>query len=104
MGFNTKPSPTFPGTITITGQGVQQVLNVTFRHKTKTRYGEIFAGLADGTIQPEDAVMEVVEKWDADRELTPQGIRAIMEDLPGFDWAVLTGYGEALTVGRKGNL
>lgn len=102
--FNTKAAPTFQGSITIIGQGREQKLEGTMKHMSSDAYGQLFAGLANGTIKPEQAILDIFEQWNADRPLTPDGVREVLQDMPGFDWAVVTGYGDALTVARKGNL
>lgn len=103
MTFITKAPPTFEGSITITGQGRAQKLDCVFRHMLQDDYGKMFQGLASGSVKPEDAILRVVVSWNADRPLTAEGVREILQDMPAFDWALLTGYGQALTVSREGN-
>lgn len=104
--FKIAGNPTFDASLTIVGQGREQVLNVTFRHKTHAQYSELLLKLADPKkhkLDTADAVLELVEKWDADADLTRENIVALREAQPGADWAIITGFGEALTVARKGN-
>jgi hypothetical protein len=49
------------------------------------------------------AILEVVEKWDADVDLSTEAIALLQEQQPGADWAILSSYGDALKVARKGN-
>lgn len=104
--FKIKADPTFDASLTIVGQGREQVLNVTFRHKTHTEYSDLLLKLADpkkNKMDTADAILQLVEKWDADADLTRENIVALREEQPGADWAIITGFGEALTVARKGN-
>lgn len=101
--FKIKADPTFDAALTITGQGREQVLNVTFRHKTRSEYGELLQAMAKGELDPLDAILQIVAKWDADAELGKDALKALQDNQPGSDWAIITGYGEALTVARKGN-
>lgn len=101
--FKIKADPTFDCQIKITGQGREQVLNVTFRHKTRTEYSNILQEMADGKKTSADAIIEIVEKWDADMDIDATSVKMLEEHQPGADWAIITAYGEALTVARKGN-
>lgn len=101
--FQIKPNPTFDATLTIVGQGREQKLNVTFKHKTRSEYTAMLQKIADGKLDSADALLQIIEKWDADAELNKESIKALQENQPGSDWAVITGYGEALAVARKGN-
>ena len=104
--FKINAEPTFEAALTIVGQGREQVLNVTFRHKTHTQYSDLLLKLADpkkSKLDTADVVLELVEKWDADAELTKENVVKLRENQPGADWAIITGFGEALTVARKGN-
>lgn len=101
--FKIQSDPTFDAKLTITGQGREQVLNVTFRHKTRTEYMALLQSIADAKMDTADAVVSLVEKWDADAPLGVESVRALQDQQPGAEWAILTGYGEALAVARKGN-
>lgn len=101
--FRIKPDPTFDATLTIVGQGREQKLSVTFRHKTRTEYAEMLKAIGEGKLDPADAILDVVAKWDADADLTRENVKALIEHQPGSEWAILAGYGDALTVARKGN-
>jgi hypothetical protein len=100
--FKIKSDPTFDASITFVGQGREQKLNVTFRHKTRTEYLELFQSVGDDQ-QLAEAVFSILEKWDADAPLSVESIRLLMEHQLGAGWAILHGYGEALSVARKGN-
>lgn len=104
--FKIAGNPTFDASLTIVGQGREQVLNVTYRHKLHSWYSETLVKLLDtkkSKVEPAAVVLEIVEKWDADVDLTLDNVRALANAQPGADWAIITGFGEALTVARKGN-
>ncbi|HUX23226.1 MAG TPA: phage tail assembly chaperone [Burkholderiales bacterium] len=101
--FKIKADPTFDATLTIIGQGREQQLNVTFKHKTRGEYQSMLQKIADGKLDAADALLQLVAKWDADGELSKANIKLLQDEQPGSDWAIITGYGEALAVARKGN-
>lgn len=101
--FKIEANPTFDACLTITGQGREQKLNVTFRHMTRTAYAEMLQAVAKEEISVADAIVSMIEKWDADLDLTVESVKLLQDHQPGADWAIITGYGDALTVARKGN-
>ena len=103
MTFKSKPAPTFDASLTITGQGVEQKLDVTYRAKTRTQYGDLLTDIASGKVEVADAVLQLVEKWNVDMPLSAASINELDELQPGIAWAILNGYGDELTVARKGN-
>jgi hypothetical protein len=54
-------------------------------------------------ITPSDVVMALVESWKADAELTKDVLDKLAQDMPGTDWAIITAFGDAQQVARKGN-
>ena len=101
--FKIEANPTFDAVLTLAGQGREQKLNVTFRHKTRSDYIEMLEAIQGGKLSAADALLQVMEKWDADAPLNAESVKALQENQPGADWAILTGYGDALAVARKGN-
>jgi hypothetical protein len=101
--FKIQSNPTFDAALKIVGQGREQTLNVTFRHKTRSEYGDLMKSIAEGKTDTADAVLAIVDKWDADAPLSAESVKLLGEHQPGAEWAILTGYGDALTVARKGN-
>lgn len=101
--FKIAANPTFDASLTIVGQGREQKLNVTYRHKPRADYLALLKSVSKGDKSVADAILEVVEKWDADADLSAKSIAMLQEQQPGADWAILSGYGEALAVARKGN-
>ncbi len=101
--FQVKAPETFDATLTMVGQGREQQLKVTFRHMLRQQYLELLQDIRDQKIDAADALLKVVATWDADVPLTKDGVKLLQEHQPGADWAILTGYGDALAVARKGN-
>lgn len=101
--FKIKADPTFDAVLTIIGQGREQVLKVTFRHKTRSVYAALLQSMSEGKLEAPDLLLQLIEKWDADAELNLASLAVMQEHQPGMDWAIITGYGDALTVARKGN-
>lgn len=102
--FKIDPEPTFKASLTIVGQGREQVLNVVYRHKQRSDYIALLDRVRAGDVQVSDALLQLVESWDADGPLNAETIAKLQEAQPGVDWAIVSGYTEALTVARKGNL
>lgn len=101
--FKIKADPTFDATLTIVGQGREQKLNVTFKHKPRAEYVELLEKVGKGETPVADALLSLLAKWDADAELSAKSLALLQEEQPGADWAILSAYGEALAVARKGN-
>lgn len=101
--FQIKANPTFDATLTITGQGREQKLALTFRHMTRSEYLDLLQNIGEGKTKPADAVLDLVEKWEADMPLEAASVDLLEEHQPGASWAIITGYQDALTVARKGN-
>lgn len=101
--FKIKADPTFDAALTIVGQGREQQLNVTFKHKPRADYAAMLQKIVDGKLEAADALLQLVAKWDADAELNKASIKVLQDEQPGCDWAIITAYSEALTVARKGN-
>ena len=101
--FHIAANPTFDASLIITGQGREQTLNCTFKHKTRSDYLAMLESIRDGSLTVPDAILSIVEKWDADERLSAASIAKLQDQQPGIDWAIVTGYGEALAVARKGN-
>lgn len=101
--FKIKPDPTFDASVTIVGQGREQKLECTFNHMSRSEYTAMLEAMAKGELETADALLKVVHSWNADGDLTRENVQALCDLQPGADWAIITGYGDALTVARKGN-
>lgn len=101
--FDVKAPETFEATLTIVGQGREQKLPVVFRHKTRQDYSDLLAKVSEGKVKDVDAVLDLVESWQANADLTAETLKALDDAQPGALWAIVTGYSHALGVARKGN-
>lgn len=101
--FKINANPTFDAVLEIVGQGRSQKLVLTFRHMLASEYADMLQSIADGKLEAADAILRMVEKWDADVELSVASIKLLQEQQPGAEWAIISGYAEALKVERKGN-
>lgn len=101
--FHIDAAPTFDSEINIIGQGREQTLKVTFRHMPKSEYIALLGDVRDGKLEPSAAILKMLEKWDADADLSRESIDRLAEQQPGADWAIITAYSDALGVARKGN-
>lgn len=103
MTFQIKANPTIDATITIVGQGREQQLNVTYRHKTGKEYDALMKQLEKGKITVLDLLLELVERWDADLPISKESLELLAEHQPGADLAIATAYNTARSVERKKN-
>lgn len=101
--FQVIPNPTFAATLTIVGQGREQKLNLVYRHTTIDEYSAKLQSLGKGELSLADVVLDIVESWEADMELSKEGIDLLQQHQPGCAAAILSGYGDASMVARKGN-
>lgn len=101
--FKIESDPKFDACFTIVGQGREQKLNVTCNAVTRSDYADKLKAIADGECDVADVVLSLIAKWDADAPLEKASIEKLEDHQPGACWAILTGYGQALTVARKGN-
>lgn len=102
--FTIRAPETIEATLTITGQGRSQQLELAFKHRTASDYRELLERIdKEGGLTAADAVFESLAKWNADAELTRENVQLLGEHQPGVLWAIMTAYGEALLVARKGN-
>lgn len=103
MTFKIQANPTFEATITLVGQGREQRLKLVFRHMTRTQYRDLLNEVGKEEKSVESAILELIDSWDADAELSIESLRLMDDHQPGAAWSILAGYGEALGVARKGN-
>lgn len=101
--FSVKPPEKINASLSLEGQGRKQTLKLVYRHRARKDYAAMLDKIGRNKLAAEDAVIDLVESWEADADLTPEVLRQLDEDQPGTLWAILTGYGKALTVAREGN-
>jgi hypothetical protein len=101
--FKVEPNPTFKASLILVGQGREQTLNVTYKHKTTDEFSALMESVAKGDKTSADAVLELVESWDADAELNADTIAKLQKSQPGVDWAIVEGYSRTVVVERKKN-
>lgn len=103
MAFQIKANPTFDMALTLVGQGREQKLNLVVKHMTAKAYLEMLEKVRKEELSTADAILTFTESWDADMELGKKAVELLAQHQPGADWAILTGYRDALQVARKGN-
>lgn len=101
--FKIAAEPTFEATLNIVGQGREQELKVTYKHMKRTEYQALVKSIQSGETTAADAVLQLVVAWDADAEFSQSSLKELIDNQPGIEWALITGFGEAFTVARKGN-
>jgi len=103
MTFQIKANPTIDAKVTIVGQGREQELNVTFRHKTGKEYDALMKKLAADKISTADLLLLLIEKWDADMPVSKEAFHLLCEHQPGADLAIATAFNDAIRVERRKN-
>ena len=105
--FKVKTNPTFPATLTIVGQGVEQQLKLVYRHRGKDERDWLIDKVraSDKPFEENlrELVLDIVESWDADVELSAEGLETLDSYQPGAVLAIWQGYFQAMAVSRKGN-
>jgi hypothetical protein len=101
--FKIQANPTIDAKLTLIGQGREQVLELTFKHSTRSDYLQLLSDVREEKRKPEDALASLIEKWNADMAVSADAMKALDEHQPGALMAILNAYGDALVVARKGN-
>jgi hypothetical protein len=101
--FTIEANPTFPATITLVGQSRRQKLEVVFRHKLRDDAETLLTDFATDKKSAADAVLEVMESWDANKPLDAVSLAALQQNQPGALEAILAAWGAGLRVAREGN-
>lgn len=81
---------TLPTTLTITGQGATDKMQVTY-HNRKT--SEVEAKLREGNLLA--VIPFLVESWDVDFALTEEGIAEYEDEYPGIVEILIAGFWKA---------
>ena len=103
MTFKIKAPELIPAELGFKGQGREQVLKLKYRFMERTKYVEMLDKIAKEEISNEDAVLQLVESWEADMELSAEAVKLLDEHQPGVLLNIVFGYGNALAVARQGN-
>jgi hypothetical protein len=102
--------------------GSTGAINVTFKYRTRTEFGEfIDALLAGAEKSPEgaefsmeelmhkaagsnaDYLLQVIEAWDLDEDLNRANLQQLSDEVPAAVVAIMDIYRSACTEGRLGN-
>ena len=88
----TKKTPeTFSAKLTIISIGETVQLDVVYNNvKPETIDAE--AKAAGRPTTDDELMLKVVKSWDAEYELTPEGVAQLQQDRPGLVFAVLQGF------------
>jgi hypothetical protein len=103
MAFQIKANPSFEMALTLVGQGREQKLEMTVRHMPHGALTDLLTEAKDGKITATDILLKVIEKWNADADVSAESIDLLSQHQPGAQWAIIGAYGDALAVARKGN-
>lgn len=103
MTFKIDAEPTFKASLTIVGQGRKQKLELVFRAKPRQAYLDLLNAVSKGETNSEDAVLTLVESWNADAEFNADSLKRLDEQQPQSLWAIIEGYGTALKVELEKN-
>lgn len=101
--------------------GVEGVITCVFKYRTKTEFGafidQLFtdAGVAPGsdisiaglmarTVEKNGRyLIDILEGWDVDKDLTLTTAQQLADELPGGAAAIMEAYRQAVVEGRLGN-
>ncbi len=100
MSLKKGASPkTIHATLTITGQGSTDKLDVVFHNRRSSEVkGKIESGVSLAA-----AVPFIVESWDTDFDLTEEGVTDFEDEYPGIVAAIFDGYWKARRKEVEGN-
>jgi hypothetical protein len=103
MTFKIKAPETIPAELVFKGQGREQTLKLVYRFTERTKYLQLLDAIGKSEVKAEDGVLQLVESWEADMDLSAEAVRLLDEQQPGVLVNIVFGYGEAAAVARKGN-
>lgn len=103
--------------------GTEGVINCVFKYRTKTEFGELLdklganASAAVDTEKPfslslfyggvikknAEHLLQVLEGWDVDAELTAESVEQLVDELPAAGAAIAHAYQLGIVEGRLGN-
>lgn len=97
------PSPTFKAPVSIPVAGCEPVsVDFTFKHKTLDEAKAWFETIDDNE-SGESKILEVVESWDLEDELTAENLRQLNQNYIGSLGEIAKGYMKALFLAKRGN-
>lgn len=102
--FKIKANPTFPATVKIRAPGGEvQELSVVFRHKRMDDVKEFFKEASDTGRNDADCLLDLIESWKADQELSADSLNELMQNYPSAARSIFSTYMEELIEARLGN-
>lgn len=103
--FKLQPNPTFKTLvhIPIPGDKAEAVL-FTFRHKSRTQLDALVKQMADGELEFDAAVKDIVVEWTYPGvDFSPEALDQCLDMFPGSGLAIFTAFREALLEARRKN-
>lgn len=79
-------------TLTISGQGSTDKLNVVYHNRKRTEY-EAFMAQPDITFGA--VIPYIIKEWDTDFPITQEGINEFEDEYPGIIQILMAGFGKA---------
>ncbi len=102
--FKIKANPTFPATVKIRAPGGEvQELPVVFRHKRKDEVKTFFEEASAKDKSDVDCILELVESWKADSDLSKDSVAELLQNYPASAHAIFNCYMAELIDARLGN-
>lgn len=117
-----KAPKTFTSTVRVPMlDGTEGTIECVFRYRTLTEYGAFIdglkadagAGLADPLSLAETLararnkngqyLLQILEGWNLDQDLSPETAQQLCDELPGALTAIVDAYRAAVVEGRRGN-
>lgn len=97
-----KANPTFPAKVAIPVAGAAAVLvELTFRHRTKTELGEFVASRESAT--DVDSFMAMVTGWELEAEFNRENADELLQNYIGAGVCTYAAYLQELTKSKSGN-
>lgn len=105
MSFKLQANPTFKSVVNIPIPGEKaEAVSFTFRHKTRSQFDALIAGLASGDTHIDAAVKDVVVEWVYPGvDYSPEALDKCLDMFPGSALAIFTSYRESLMEARRKN-
>jgi hypothetical protein len=108
-------------------EGGEGAIECVYKYRTRSEFGEFIDGVLEAAkMEPQtgddgqvrlsmkelmdktaganaDYIMQVLDGWDVDAELTRANVQQLADELPAAAAAIMEGYRSACTEGRLGN-